>query len=119
MRVLFDHNLPHKLRTGLAAPGQHEIVTTSYMGWAELKNGELLRAAEEHGLDVFVTGDKSLVDEQNLAGRRLAIVALSADNWPIIKDYVPRILSAIESAGPGSFQTVDCGRFTRKKPADQ
>jgi predicted nuclease of predicted toxin-antitoxin system len=116
---LFDHNLPHKLRTNLTASGQHEIVTTSWMGWAELKNGELLRRAEEHGLDVFVTGDKSLVDEQNLAGRRLAIVALSANNWPIIKNHVPRILAAIESAGPGSFLAVDCGRFTRKKHADQ
>jgi hypothetical protein len=42
---LFDHNLPHKLRTNLAALGQHEIVTTSFMGWADLKNGELLRTA--------------------------------------------------------------------------
>lgn len=64
----------------LAAAGEHETVTTSWMGWADLKNGELLRAAEESGFDVFVTGDKSLVDEQNLAGRRLAIVALSANN---------------------------------------
>lgn len=118
MKVLFDHNLPHKLRTSLTALGKHEIVTTSYMGWAELKNGELLRTAEENGLEVFVTGDKSLVDEQNLTGRRLAIVALSANNWPIIKHHFSRILAAIDSAVPGSFQTVDCGRFSRKKPAD-
>jgi hypothetical protein len=48
------------------------------MGWADLKNGELLRTAEEAGVEVFVTADQSLVDEQNLTGRRLAIVALSA-----------------------------------------
>ena len=45
MKVLFDHNLPHKLRTGLDAFGGHEIVTASYMGWGNLKNGELLRIA--------------------------------------------------------------------------
>jgi len=39
------------------------------MGWSELKNGELLRMAEENGIEVFDTGDKSLVDEQNLTGR--------------------------------------------------
>ena len=116
MKVLFDHNLPHKLRTNLARLGQHEIVTTSYMGWAELKNGELLRTAEESGLDVFVTGDKSLIDEQNPGGRRLAIIALSANNWPIIRNHLPRILDAIDNAVPGSFQTVDCGKFSRKKP---
>lgn len=88
------------------------------MGWAELRNGELIRTAEEHGLDVFATRDKSLVDEPNLAAHRLAIVALSANNWPIIRNYVPRILSAIDSAVPGSFQAVDCGRFSRHRPAD-
>lgn len=71
MRVLFDHNLPHKLRTELGAICQHEIVTASYMGWRKLRNGELLRAAEENGFDVFVTGDQTLLSEQNLAGRRL------------------------------------------------
>ena len=51
----------------------------------ELKNGELLRAAEENGFDVFVTGDQTLAYEQNLAERRLAILALFANNWPIVK----------------------------------
>lgn len=97
MRVLVDHNLPHKLRTNLGTLGKHEIVTASYMGWGELKNGELLRAAEENGIEVFLTGDQSLVHEQNLTGRRLTILALSANNWPIIKNHVPRNLAAIDS----------------------
>ena len=57
MRVLLDHNLPHKLRANLGTLGRHEIVTASYMRWGDLKNGELLRAAEECGIEVFVTGD--------------------------------------------------------------
>jgi hypothetical protein len=108
---LFDHNLPHKLRTTL---GEHEIVTASFKGWGDLKNGELLRNAEDFGIDVFITGDRSLVHEQNLAGCRLAIVALSTNNWPIVRNYVSRILAAIDSAVPGSFQEVDCGVFNRR-----
>jgi predicted nuclease of predicted toxin-antitoxin system len=115
VRVLFDHNLPHKLRTGLDTLGQHEFVTASYMGWGDLKNGELLRIAEESGIEVLVTGDQSLLNEQNLTGRRLAIVALSTNNWPIVKNYFPQILAAIENAVPGSFQAVECGTFSRKK----
>jgi hypothetical protein len=115
VKVLFDHNLPHKLRTGLDAFGGHEIVTASYMGWGNLKNGELLRIAEGSGFEVLVTGDQSLLHEQNLAGRRLAIVALSTNNWPIVKNYLAEILAAINSAVPGSFQIVDCGTFSRKK----
>jgi len=115
VKVLFDYSLPHKLRTSLGTPGGHEIVTASYMGWGELKNGDLLRAAEENGFDVFVTGDRSLVHEQNITGRRLAIVALSTNNWPIVKNHVPQILAAIDGAVPGSFQTVECGTFSRKR----
>jgi hypothetical protein len=115
VRVLFDHNLPHKLRASLGASGRHEFVTASYKGWGGLKNGELLSTAEDNGFEVFVTGDRSLVYEQNLGVRRLAIVALSTNNWPIVKNHVPQILAAIDSALPGSFQTVECGIFSRKK----
>jgi len=115
VRVLLDHNLPHKLRISLASLGNHEFVTASYMGWRDLKNGELLRIAEENGIDVLVTGDQTLLYEQNLAGRQLAILALSANNWPIIKNYLPQILAAIDKAVPGSIHSVECGTFGRKK----
>jgi hypothetical protein len=68
VRVLLDENLDHALRK-LLKP---------YMGWAGLKNGELLEIAEENGIDILLTGDQTLASEQNLTGRRLAIVALSA-----------------------------------------
>jgi predicted nuclease of predicted toxin-antitoxin system len=75
VKVLVDENLDHVLRNLL---GQHEVVTVAYMGWAGLKNSELLRTAEDKGIDVLLTGDRTLDTEQNLTGRRLAIVALSA-----------------------------------------
>jgi predicted nuclease of predicted toxin-antitoxin system len=114
VKVLFDHNLPHKLRTILNTRCEHEIVTTAFMGWINLKNGELLRAAEDSGFAIFVTGDKSMAHEQNLTGRRLAIVSLTTNNWPIIQDHIPQILASIDRATVGSFQSVDCGIFRRK-----
>jgi hypothetical protein len=84
------------------------------MGWRKLKNGDLLRTAEENGFNIFVTGDQTIASEQNLAGRRLTILALSANNWPIIKDYVAEILAAINSAAPGSFQTSIAVRSREK-----
>ncbi len=112
MKVLLDENLDHALRKLL---GQHEVVTVTWMGWAGLRNGELLRTAEDNGIDVFLTGDQTLTHEQNLKGRRLAIVALSAIQLPIIKKNLPKIIAAIEDAAPGSFRAVDCGTFNRKK----
>lgn len=112
MKVLLDENLDHGLRMLL---GQHDVVTVTYMGWTGLKNGELLRIAEDNGIEVLLTGDQTLTYEQNLTGRRLAIVALSAIQLPIIKKNLPKIIAAIDNAAPGSFQTVDCGTFSRKK----
>lgn len=114
MKVLLDHNLPHKLRTRLGVVADYEFVTASYVGWGNLENGELLKTAEESGFEIFITGDQTLPYEQNLAGRKLAIVALSTNNWPIIKNYIPQILAAIENAAPSSFQVVECGTFHRK-----
>jgi hypothetical protein len=42
--------------------------------WARLVNGDLLRAAEEAGFGVMVTADQSLEYQQNLKGRKLALV---------------------------------------------
>ena len=118
MKVLFDHNLPFKLRTDMVGICDLEISTAAWMGWRELKNGELLRAAEEGGFDVFVTGDRTLVLEQNVMGRRLAVVVLSANNWPIIRTRIREILAAIETVVPGSVRIVECGLFSRRTPRD-
>jgi predicted nuclease of predicted toxin-antitoxin system len=116
VKVLLDENLDHALRKLL---GQHEVVTVAYMGWAGLKNGELLQTAEDNGIDVLLTGDGTLNTEQNLTGRRLAIVALSAIQLPIIKKHLPKIIAAIDDAARGSFQAVNCGTFSRRKPANE
>ena len=92
MKVLLDENLDHALRKLL---GSHEVVTVTYMGWAGLKNGDLLQTAEDHGIDVLLTGDQTLTYENNLTGRRIAIVALSAIQLPIIKLHLQRILSRL------------------------
>ena len=63
--------------------------------------------------------DQTLKREQNLAGRRLAVVALSAIQLPIIRNNLPAIVAAIDRAVPGSFQIVDCGTFSRRKPTGE
>lgn len=110
MKVLLDENLPHSLRLHL---GGHDAQTAVYAGFAGLKNGELLSAAEEAAFDVLVTGDQTLHYEQNLANRRLAIVSLSAVSWQILEPHVEQIVAAVDAAAPGSFTKVDCGVFRR------
>jgi hypothetical protein len=52
---------------------EHVVVEARTHGWDTLRNGELLDAAESAGYDVFVTTDRNLRYQQNLAGRRIAI----------------------------------------------
>jgi hypothetical protein len=78
-RVLVDENLPHKLRLHLSG---HEAVTVAFAGMDGLKNGQLLRAAEDAGFEVFLTADKAMPYQQNMAGRKIAIVALSGRYGP-------------------------------------
>jgi hypothetical protein len=113
LRVLLDENLAHSLRNHL---GEHDAYTAAYAGFAGLKNGKLLDAAEEGGFDVLITGDKTLHHEQNMPGRRIALVCLSAISWPVIQPYLAMIVAAVDAASPGSFTKVECGAFNRRRP---
>ena len=116
MKVLLDENMPHQLRSYLPS---HEVFTAVYAGFGGFKNGELLKAAEDAGYDVLLTGDLSLEYQQNLTGRKIAIVSLSVNSWRIVQNHIPAIAAAIAAANPGSFSRVDCGRYKpSKKPHD-
>jgi len=85
----------------------HEVATAFERGWAKLKNGELLNAAEAEGFAVLVTTDSSLRYQQNLTARRIAIVVLSAASWPRIQRVVGSIVRAVDGALVGSYTEVD------------
>jgi hypothetical protein len=51
------------------------------MDWTMLDNGALLDAAERD-FDVLVTTDRNLRHQQDLRGRRLAILTLPSTSWP-------------------------------------
>jgi hypothetical protein len=110
VKVLLDENLSPLLRKELAG---HEVFTAVFLGWAGLKNGDLLKVAQEASFEVFVTGDQNLSYQQNLESRKIAIIVLSAPNWLLIKDHLTVIRAAVDAASPGSFQHVKCGEFRR------
>ncbi len=69
--------------------------------------------------DEYEYADQTMSEGQNLAGRRLAVVALSAIKLPIIKHHIPAIVAAIDNATPGPFQAVDCGIVSRKRANEE
>ena len=104
MKVLFDHNVPYKLRLALVG---HHIETAEDLGWDTLKNGNLLSEAEQEGFQVMVPADKSIFYQQNLKGRRIALVVVATNHWNFLRSRTPPIAKAVDSATPGSFQFVD------------
>jgi hypothetical protein len=99
MRVLFDQGTPAPLRSALTA---HAVFTAYEMGWSTLSNGDLLDAAEAQ-FDAFVTTDKNLRYQQNLAGRRLAILVLPFASWPKLRSHAATIASAVTGLKPGDY----------------
>ena len=107
MKIILDGSAPQKLR--LLIEGDHTVITTGFQGWSGLKNGALLNAAEEAGFDVFITADQELSYQQNLTGRKIALLVLSTNNWGAVKAHIDEIMPAINAATPGSFVFVDIG----------
>ena len=103
MKVLFDQGTPAPLRRTLVG---HSVETAYERSWSSLQNGELIAAAVSAGFDVFVTTDKNLKYQQNLATRTLSIVVLLNTSWPRIQRSLPAVLAAVASAVPGGYVEV-------------
>jgi hypothetical protein len=110
VKVLLDENLDPRLRKLLC---DHDCTTAVYAGWAGLKNGALLATAEAAGFQVFLTGDRKIPHEQNMDGRQIAIVVLTAHQLSIISTYMAAISKAINAVRPGTIAVVECGEFQR------
>jgi hypothetical protein len=101
VKVLFDHNVHFGLRRALEG---HEVFLADEMGWAEISNGILLRLPEEAGFELMITCAQNLSYQQNLKGRKLALIVLDTNNWKVLKGSLRRIVGAVERATPGNFE---------------
>jgi hypothetical protein len=63
--------------------------------------------AEAAGFEVLLTTDKNIRHQQNLIGRKIALVVFANPRWPVVRLYVERVVSAVNAARPGSYTEVD------------
>lgn len=103
MKVFFDQGTPVPLRRFLVG---HEVATAHERGWSQLNNGALIAATEEAGFEVFVTTDQNLRYQQNLDGRKIAIVVILTTSWPRMQADLKPVLEAIDSATSGVYREV-------------
>jgi len=103
VRIIFDQRTPVPVRSYLEL---HTVRTAAQQGWDKLTNGELLTAAEEAGFDLLLTTDKNMRYQQNLVGRKIAIVVLGRQQWPQLRPHIERVIEAVNAAEPGSYIEV-------------
>lgn len=99
MRILFDQGTPVPLRRFLSG---HTVSTAFEMGWSDLINGDLLTKAESQ-FELMLTTDQNLRYQQNLTGRKLAIVVLPTTSWPEIQKHTSEVASAVSGMKPGGY----------------
>ena len=105
MRLLLDESLPRRLRLALPA---HSVKTVVEMGWGGVKNGKLLTLAAEQ-FDAFLTVDRNLQYQQNLAALPIAVVVLEArsNELPYLLPLVPKLNDALTRLQPRGFATIE------------
>src|SRR5688500_10139542 len=100
MKILFDQGVPFPLQAHLTG---HTVETCRGRGWSQIQNGALLAAAEAAGLEMWVTTDQNLKHQQNLTGRRIAIVVLLSTSWPRMQPHLQRIKQTIDTVTVGKY----------------
>lgn len=63
-------------------------------------------AAEVAGFEVLLTTDKNMRYQQNLAGRKIAVVVLAQQQWPQLRAHIQRIVEAVNAATPGTYVEI-------------
>ncbi|HYT07589.1 MAG TPA: DUF5615 family PIN-like protein [Rugosimonospora sp.] len=106
MKILLDECVPKAIKHSLSVDG-HECSTVPEAGFAGRTNGELLRLAESK-FDVFVTLDKGMQFQQNLAGCKIKILLIRAKSSRVadILPLIPACLVALHSIKPAQLMQI-------------
>ncbi len=96
MKILIDECLPVWLTKQLAG---HDVRTVQQMGWSAMKDPELITLAEAE-FEVFLTADKNLRHQQNLSGRRIAVIVLPSNRLSIVQGLVQRLMLTLQTIQP-------------------
>ena len=99
MRILFDECAPWPLSKLLKG---HTCSNPVQEGWPGIQNGELLKLAEAK-FDLFLTCDQGIRYQQNLKGRKIAILQLSTNDWILLEKRSSEILTALASVQAGQY----------------
>jgi hypothetical protein len=104
LKIFLDHCVPKRLLRLLSG---HEVKTAYQMGWAAKRNGELLKLVESD-FEVFLTVDRNLRYQQNLASVSLKFIILVAasNQYDSLAPLVPQVEEALTKLAPGDVAEI-------------
>lgn len=106
MKILIDECVPFVLKTALVASG-YDCTTVQEAGWSGIENGQLLASAEAE-FDVLVTIDRNFRYQQNLTGRKIALLIVFARSNRVVdlEPHFPACIEALRSIQPGDVVEI-------------
>jgi hypothetical protein len=111
MNILLDECLPRHLAQEIQG---HHVQTVPQMGWAGIKNGDLLACMQKQ-FEVFITADSNLAFQQNLDTLSVAVVVLSAKKSRLqdLKALMPDLLGTLDTIKKGQIITLSDKKYLR------
>jgi hypothetical protein len=105
MKIVLDECVDRRLAREFVG---YDVSTVPQMGWAGIKNGQLLARVAEV-FDVFITVDRNLPFEQNLSRFDVSVIVLQAPSNRLadLKPLVSNILKALPEAPKGAATLVE------------
>lgn len=103
MKILLDECVPLPVRDLL---DQHDCRTAQQMGWKNIENGALLDLAEAE-FDLFITADQGVRYQQNLTGRKIAILELSTNKLRLIQAAASQVKDTVDSLKSAEFRRIE------------
>jgi predicted nuclease of predicted toxin-antitoxin system len=104
MRLLLDECVPKRLKRELPS---HDVKTVQDMGWAGVKNGELLLLADVQ-FDALLTVDQGIEYQQNLPGLHICVVVMAAPSNDVddLRPLLPAVEQALGNLRPGEIRRL-------------
>ncbi len=86
------------------------------MRWPEqLENGELLTIAEQSGFEIMITSDQNMRYQQNFTNRKIALLVLGSNIWPIVQNYRTAIAESVDAMTQGSHTFIKMSQPPKRR----
>ncbi len=105
MKILLDECLPEDLKYDIT---DHEVAAVAGIGWAGMKNGQLLALADQ-SFDAFLTADRNIEYQQNLRNRHILLIVLICPDTKLetLRPLMPGFHETLQTAKPGTVSHVE------------